>query len=338
MSGGNLISGGNATSGANVKLLAWNIRHGGGRRAAEITLALLEHAPDLVVLTEFRSALGGQIRGVLADHGWTFQHCTEPRPRTNGILVASRTPVEPRPDRFDRATADGRWIDVRLPGYGLDLSGVHVPDDSKPAEKAAYWQYLIRLAAERASSQWLVLGDFNSGRHRLDEQGAKFRMTHLLGRFAAAGMRDAWRSLHPAAREYSWFSHRGRGYRIDSAWASVRLLDRVMSAEFSHQEREQGLSDHSALVVEIARPAVSVGADARTRTTLELGDASAPGESVAPRREVEGAESACAAGLFGGSAQPWATARGDEHAKSMWKSGRSERKSSKLAQKALFVT
>src|SRR5438045_4049374 len=84
------------------KLLTWNLRHGGGsRRTPAIALSLLEHRADIVVLTEFRRTTGGQIAGVLFDHGLRFQHSTDPAQGTNGLLIASRTPmlIEPGPER-----------------------------------------------------------------------------------------------------------------------------------------------------------------------------------------------------------------------------------------------
>lgn len=235
-----------------IKLFAWNILHGGGpKRVPEIALAVLGHAPDVVVLTEFRVARGGQIRAVLADHGLSHQMCTTTGARDNGILAAANSPIVARPDRWDRAAGKGRWLDCSLPRLGLNVSGVHIPDDSKAAEKAMYWKFLIRLARERAMENWVVLGDFNSGRHGADEPGATFTCTQLLGQFTTLGFLDAWRSLHPRSREASWVSHKGAGFRIDSAFLSPPLHKRLRTSYFSHAEREEKISDHSPLIVEL---------------------------------------------------------------------------------------
>ena len=37
-----------------MKLLSWNILQGGGRRADGIAKVLLEHAPDIITLQEYR--------------------------------------------------------------------------------------------------------------------------------------------------------------------------------------------------------------------------------------------------------------------------------------------
>src|SRR5258708_18096599 len=56
---------------------------------------------------------------------------------------------------------------------------------------------------------------------------------------------DLWRRRYPAVREYSWFSTRGNGFRIDHAFLSDGLAARAGTIRYSHEERLAGLSDHS---------------------------------------------------------------------------------------------
>ena len=49
----------------------------------------------------------------------------------------------------------------------------------------------------------------------------------------------------------TWLSHRKNGFRLDHAFASPEAAARVTSCRYSHREREAGLSDHSAVIVEI---------------------------------------------------------------------------------------
>lgn len=236
-----------------IKILAWNILHGGGTaRRPGIVLALLRHAPDVIVLTEFRGTQGGQIAAALADHGYDH-HVTTPNPgRANGILIASKEPVELRSEfRCAKAFA-GRFLDAVLPERGVLITGVHIPDDSRPGDKAAYWQMLLELGRARLQEQWVVMGDLNSGRPGIDEDGRTLACAQLLGQFATLGYRDAWRDKNLGSTERSWYSHVGTGFRIDAAFVSPSLSDKVRSAAFSHVEREEGISDHSLLVVELA--------------------------------------------------------------------------------------
>jgi len=47
-----------------MKLLTWNIKHGGSSRINNILQTLVNHDPDLIVLTEFRVKNELQMRSV----------------------------------------------------------------------------------------------------------------------------------------------------------------------------------------------------------------------------------------------------------------------------------
>lgn len=234
-----------------MRLLAWNILHGGGaRRMPEIALTLLEHEADVVVLTEYRRTVGGQIRGVLDDHGWRHQLTAEPAEGGNGILVAARTGLEAGP-AFDRGVP-GRLLQATLPQADMSIIAAHIPDGSAPRARTECWRSLLDRARTLRETSCVILGDFNSGRHRLDEPGATFSCTALLGELAALGYVDAWRALNPEGREQSWRSRAGNGFRIDAAHVSAGLRGRIRAASYSHAVRETGVSDHSAVLVELA--------------------------------------------------------------------------------------
>ncbi len=252
-----------------LRLLSWNILHGGGpRRTPGIVLTLLDHRPDVVVLTEFRRTFGGQIAGVLADHGLRHQLSTNPAPACNGILIASRHPLlpgerAPRVRAFDPRDPDRclgfehRWLDARIPSLDLHLTAVHIPDARRHdapalARKSAYWHQLLRLARARTDRRHVICGDFNTGRHGLDEPGRTFSCTPLLGSLATLGFVDAWRALHADAPAFSWFSPAGTGFRLDHAFLSPACAHLLTRAGYDDHARAQGLSDHAAMLLELA--------------------------------------------------------------------------------------
>jgi exonuclease III len=252
-----------------TKILTWNLRHGGGsRRMPEITLTLLEHAADIVVLTEWRKATGGQISGVLADHGLRHQHSTNPPPGCNGVLVASRHPVVVRDENLEglfaatkaagstglathKKARNRRLIEAEVPHLGMTVIGVHVPPDGPGTGREAVFQAAVASARNRREEGCVLIGDLNAGRHYLDETGATFTCTRLMGELATLGYVDAWRAEHAEKREFSWFSHEGEGFRIDHALVSRALSHRVRSCWYSHSERERNLSDHSVMVLDL---------------------------------------------------------------------------------------
>jgi exodeoxyribonuclease III len=66
------------------------------------------------------------------------------------------------------------------------------------------------------------------------------------------GLLDAFRRLHPEAREYSWVGRTGDGYRYDHAFCSTALAPHLLACDYLHEPRATGLSDHSGLTVRLA--------------------------------------------------------------------------------------
>ncbi len=237
-----------------LTVLCWNILHGGGpRRLPEIALALLDLAPDVIVLSEYRSARGGALRGVLADHGWHHQACSNPPPRTNGVLIAARFPFEPIQEEPLPPSLAHRWLTIRLLMWDLVLTGLHLPEDQRRADKRGAWAYLLRSARLRIAQRAVFVGDFNTGRHRVDEAGATFACSTQMGMLWSMGYRDAWRETNAHGRagvpEASWQSPAGASFRIDHAFVSPVLAGAIEGAHLVQDLRERGLSDHTPLRV-----------------------------------------------------------------------------------------
>ena len=131
---------------------------------------------------------------------------------------------------------------------GITVIGVYLP---LGGAKTPYWEAVVAAAADRAKGPCLILGDFNTGRHLLDEAGATLVSAPFMDRMEEAGFVDLWRSRNPDKREFTWFSNAGNGFRLDHAFASRGLAGRVEDVFYSHAERLDGISDHSALIVDI---------------------------------------------------------------------------------------
>ncbi len=116
--------------------------------------------------------------------------------------------------------------------------------------KVPYWETLIATLGE-TGGQALAAGDFNTCRPYLDEAGAIDRTAHYMDKMAEIGFCDLWRRRNPELREYSWFSTRGNGFRIDHAFLSDALAARTGMIRYSHEERLAGISDHSPLILEL---------------------------------------------------------------------------------------
>lgn len=230
-----------------MRLLTLNLRHGGGARVPALLDVIASHDADAVVLTEFRMGRSGQaLLDGLAGRGWVHAAHSEPATRTNGVLVASRASFRPVPTRVTRPEWRRHWVEVEFDR--LRLVGVYFPL-GRP--KLPFWAWFMEPAMALASERALLLGDFNTGKHRLDETGVTFFGPEYIDRLEALGYVDAWRAQHPDARDYTWFSARGNGFRVDHAFASRSLAPAISSARHSHAERDSRVTDHSGLVIEL---------------------------------------------------------------------------------------
>src|SRR5207244_12985693 len=99
-----------------MRIVAWNIRAGGGERIARISRHLERWAPDAVVLSEFRATPPSlELARSLASHGLSHQCTSASRrnPSANALLVAARWPVSPLRLRV-QAHEPGRWLLVSV--------------------------------------------------------------------------------------------------------------------------------------------------------------------------------------------------------------------------------
>jgi exodeoxyribonuclease III len=131
---------------------------------------------------------------------------------------------------------------------GIRLCGVYMPN---LLAKVPYWEALIAALAAEPDGAALAIGDFNCCRPYVDEPGAIDRTAHFIDKIEAIGFCDLWRRRNPDGREFSWYSHRGNGFRIDHAFLSPALAARAGPIRYSHAERLAGLSDHSPLILDL---------------------------------------------------------------------------------------
>lgn len=231
-----------------MRILTWNIRQGGGARLPAIAEALARHEADVLVITEYRGGeAGARLRAALALLGYVHLSRAEPPPGRNGVLIAARTPFRDLGPLNTELPEPYKIVEARFPWLGV--TGVYMPN---LLAKVPYWKTIIACAGARAGGHALVLGDFNTCRAHLDEPGAIDATAHFMDEMEAAGFRDLWRKRNPDGREYSWYSHRGNGFRVDHAFFSRLLCGRAGAVRYSHEERLARISDHSALLIDLA--------------------------------------------------------------------------------------
>jgi exonuclease III len=247
-----------------ICILSWNIRAGGGKRAAQILAQIQAWGPNIVGLSEFRGTAASQwLAAQLAEAGYPFQlsSVNPDAPARNALLLASRYPLQAI-SRPAMPSNPERWIlaqvETRPP---LTLGLMHVPNYTTPTLKYPYLDSVLEMVDGWDDGPALLIGDTNCVKRSIDEEKPsppRFQREHdwIVG-MAERGWVDAFRHLHGDRREYTWYSHRNNGFRLDYAFCSPRLAPAIAGARHtwgtddSRPERRDALSDHAALIVDI---------------------------------------------------------------------------------------
>ena len=229
-----------------TRIMSWNILHGGGRRMDDILDTIKGHAPDILTLQEVRrgSNEDALVQG-LQSQGFSQIHLPETESaRENTLLLAAREPFEAEAFPKD----EGVTHILRATFDDLTIYPLHFPQKKK---QVPLFRELLDLPTREKQ---LLIGDLNCGIPFEDSDTKTFSNTHLFQQLLTQGWVDTWRSRHGDAREFTWVSaKRKNGFRYDHALATPALARLISQVEYDHNPRLAGVSDHSLLILKIAR-------------------------------------------------------------------------------------
>lgn len=236
-----------------MKIITWNIQHGGGKRISSILKVLeLNSGCDVVILTEFRTNSNGQkIQNTLSSLSFRYSVYHETDSNKNKVFIASKIEFDSHyfPQLLEH---EHRILKIFFNptsfGCGkLLLYGCYFPQKN---EKKHLFEHLIREIS-RTECDVMILGDLNTGKHKIDEIGRTFYQSNYMDEFENKRMIDVFRNVHGNKREYSWFSNSGNGFRIDHIFVSSTLEKHIKDCYYTHSYREDKFSDHSMMTIEL---------------------------------------------------------------------------------------
>ena len=201
-----------------------------------------------MVLTEFRANPGVRL---LAQPGFDAYHflAGDADGPTNCTCILSRTPIRPKPIDPLPMSAH-RLLVAELLEWNINLFAVHVPNQNEIWNKREFWHCIDAYADANIDMPTIIIGDLNTA---LDEdcQGAPIREAIHFRRLLDVGWIDAWRKMNHGVEEYSWYSHRNNGFRLDHGLLSPCLATRLAGASMRHDVRIRRISDHSLLRIDL---------------------------------------------------------------------------------------
>ena len=267
-----------------MRIISWNVARRSSRLAEQATV-VAEREPDVVALQEITRRTAPLWRRALETIGLPHVRASldeaDPRRepasrRATGVLIAARRPLEeaaplalPWPETTTAATA-------RTQRAGrVELHCVHVPNAANGWVKVHTLEAIRAGLATAPPAARVLCGDLNTPRRehpggevisfardsrgRLrPERGEQWDAAELgvVPGLRQLGYADAFRALHGyGRREPSWTWRRiaghGGGWRLDHLFVSAEL--QPLAAVYHHAWRDEGLSDHSALEVDLTR-------------------------------------------------------------------------------------
>jgi exodeoxyribonuclease III len=230
-----------------MKISSWNIRQGGSQqRLPKILSAILNHNPDVCVLSEYTEGEKGHwLKEKLFQHGYLHSATSSPNDKTYGLILVSKHPISLHQTPDGPTEDSSRWLYVQVEGW--NILGVHIP---LKKSQTTFWQALNRFAVDKQDEKLIIIGDYNTGLPE-DSEFTPFTHTKHLQLLIQSGYIDAWRSSYPVHTEYTWYSNMKNGFRIDHCFVPEKFKNYVQNCYYSHQEREAKVSDHSMLHVEL---------------------------------------------------------------------------------------
>ena len=242
-----------------MRIVFWNIMHGGGYRATKIAEQIIEWKADIVALAEFRDTEPSRsIAQTLGSAGLVHQLSTviADEPTWNALLLASRFELErvcpeapPKPHYL--------WLQGKV-NYERPF---HIGVLLAPLGDQWYdfLDVIVKVAADRQLGPDVIIGDTNCALTGLDEDTAYSEdfKERFVAPLSEHGWRDMYRAFHPRADVPTWYSTYRYGFRLDHAYVNTALQPHVNSCAYDWGRAWDGkkLSDHAAILLDLNLPA-----------------------------------------------------------------------------------
>ncbi len=227
-----------------LRILSWNIRQGAGNRTVKIAQFIIRSGASIVQLSEYRNNKNGvQLRTHLLRAGYRFQFITAAPGSENSVFIASTLAAD--------LTLSPLPLEHRHKYIEVDFGAFRIMGLYMPHKKQHKLFHLIEDRINQSANPAMVMGDLNTGKNYVDQKGDSFWYTEEFNQLLSNRFADAFRHFYPKKSDYSWYSHQGNGYRYDHILVDQRLLPIIVDCYYLHEAREQGLSDHSAMLLEL---------------------------------------------------------------------------------------
>ena len=177
-----------------------------------------------------------------------------------GVMIVSKHKIIKSTNLFkDDSIFYSRQLEtvISIDNLPISVVGLYVPSrdrsDEKILRKKSFVDNIEKFITESGNMSRVIMGDFNIlDRNHIPHYSTFFEWEYsFYDKFIREGYIDAYMYCNHGKQEYSWIGRTNDGYRYDYGFASADLKDSISGCKYIHDTRENGLTDHSAIVMEL---------------------------------------------------------------------------------------
>jgi len=234
-----------------MRIVGLNIRHGARGKLDELVPTVEGYGADVFVFGEYHAnQTGEKIKEKLSDIGFKYSvDGGRGQDNDNGVAIFSRIPFEVIDEKRELGEHHHKVVEVSFERF--KLIGVYFPNKQK---KKPVFEYLMEYCENNIEKCVAIVGDYNTCKAE-DMEGGGVPLKEYMYKFEELGWFDGWRKFHPYETEFSWYSKKRdgskNGFRLDHLICTPYFAQALASVEYDHKPREEGFTDHSALIIDL---------------------------------------------------------------------------------------
>lgn len=254
-----------------VSILSLNIGNPSPERAKIQCEWLKKRPEDVFVLTETKDSRGcSSIADFFLQYGRDLfsldtsidYNVVFPRSSTGdlGVMIVSKHPIIKKNNFFEENNIFyARQLEtvISFEDRLLNIVGLYVPSrdrsEDKVNRKRSFINSIEKYIKESENSSKVIMGDLNIlEREHIPHYSTFFEWEYnFYDNIRSEGYIDAYKYCNKGRQEHSWVGRTNDGYRYDYGFVSSDLKENIISCRYIHETRSDGLTDHSAIVIEL---------------------------------------------------------------------------------------
>jgi len=244
----------------NFSIFCWNIANPSVDRASRQADWLSKRDEDVFVLTETKNSKGCEfIQEYFKKNNYSVIFI-KPEGKEYGSMIISKHQLEPIKFYDLDDNLKNRVVSVKVftNNKFVEIIGVYIPSRDKSFGKIQRKKKFIENLGKSFklydnNSNRIFCGDFNilEPNHIPHYSFFKKWEYDFYSFLTDYGLFDSFRHLNPRKKDYSWVGRTGDGYRYDHCFVSKHLLASIKKCYYLHEPRNERLSDHSAIILNL---------------------------------------------------------------------------------------